>query len=35
LFSALQGQLGLRLEKTKIHVDVLVIDHIDTFPTEN
>jgi uncharacterized protein (TIGR03435 family) len=35
LFFALETQLGLRLEKTKILVDVLVIDHIDRLPSEN
>jgi bla regulator protein blaR1 len=34
IFSALQQQLGLRLEATKGPVDVLVIDHVDK-PSEN
>jgi uncharacterized protein (TIGR03435 family) len=34
LFSALQQQLGLRLEATKGPVDVLVIDHVDK-PSDN
>jgi bla regulator protein blaR1 len=34
IFSALQEQLGLRLEATKGPVDVLVIDHVDK-PSEN
>jgi uncharacterized protein (TIGR03435 family) len=34
LFTALQEQLGLRLEATKGPVDVLVIDHVDK-PSEN
>jgi uncharacterized protein (TIGR03435 family) len=34
LFSALQQQLGLRLEATKGPVDILVIDRVDR-PTEN
>jgi bla regulator protein BlaR1 len=34
IFSALQEQLGLRLEATKGPVDVLVIDHVDR-PSEN
>ena len=34
IFSALQEQLGLRLEATKGPVDVLVIDHVDQ-PSEN
>ena len=32
---ALEQQLGLRLEKSKAALDVLVIDHIDKLPTEN
>jgi uncharacterized protein (TIGR03435 family) len=34
LFTALQEQLGLKLEPTKGAVDVIVIDHIDA-PSEN
>jgi uncharacterized protein (TIGR03435 family) len=34
LFSALQEQLGLRLEATKGPVDILVIDHVEK-PSEN
>jgi bla regulator protein BlaR1 len=34
IFSALQEQLGLRLEPTKGPVDVLIIDHVDQ-PSEN
>lgn len=35
LFVALEKQLGLRLEKGKAGLDVLVIDHVDRVPTEN
>jgi uncharacterized protein (TIGR03435 family) len=34
IFSALQEQLGLKLESSKGPVDVIVIDHID-LPSEN
>jgi uncharacterized protein (TIGR03435 family) len=34
LFTALQEQLGLRLESTKGSVDVMVIDHMER-PSEN
>jgi uncharacterized protein (TIGR03435 family) len=35
LFSALQQQLGLRLDSKKIPFDVIVIDHADKAPTGN
>jgi uncharacterized protein (TIGR03435 family) len=35
LFSALQKQLGLKLEGGKRAMDLLVIDHVDKVPTEN
>jgi uncharacterized protein (TIGR03435 family) len=35
LFDAVSKQLGLRLEKQKRPVSVLVIDHIDEKPTDN
>ena len=35
LFSALEKQLGLRLEKTKTPLEVIVVDHMDKEPTEN
>lgn len=33
--SAMEKQLGLKLEATKIAVDTLVIDHVEKTPTEN
>jgi uncharacterized protein (TIGR03435 family) len=35
LTSALQSQLGLKLEPKKLLIDVFVIDHIEKTPTEN
>lgn len=35
IFSAVEDQLGLKLQKTKVPVDVLVIDHIERVPTAN
>ena len=35
LFTALEKQLGLKLEKSKTQLDVIVIDHMDKQPTEN
>ncbi len=35
LFTAIQQQLGLKLEAGKAPVEVLVIDHIEKAPTEN
>jgi len=35
LFTALEKQLGLKLEKTKVPLDVMVIDHADKTPTDN
>jgi uncharacterized protein (TIGR03435 family) len=34
LFTALPEQLGLRLERTKASVEVVVIDHVE-LPSEN
>ena len=35
LFTALQEQLGLKLESQKVPVEHLIIDHVDRIPTEN
>ena len=35
IFSAVQDQLGLKLEARKGRVEVIVIDHIESVPTEN
>lgn len=35
LFTALQQQLGVRLESKKENVDILVIDHAEKAPTDN
>jgi uncharacterized protein (TIGR03435 family) len=35
IFKALENQLGLHLEKIKLPLDVIVIDHIDKTPEEN
>ena len=35
IFTALEKQLGLKLEKGKALVDVVVIDHLDRGPREN
>jgi uncharacterized protein (TIGR03435 family) len=33
--ATLQKELGLRLEKTRVPTDVLIVDHIEKVPTEN
>jgi len=35
VFTAVQEQLGLKLERAKVPLDIIVIDHIDREPTEN
>jgi uncharacterized protein (TIGR03435 family) len=35
LFSALQQQLGVKLESKKENVDILVVDHAEKMPTDN
>jgi uncharacterized protein (TIGR03435 family) len=35
VYTALQEQLGLRLEGRKIPVDTVVVDHVEKTPTEN
>jgi uncharacterized protein (TIGR03435 family) len=35
LFTALEETAGLRLQKQKVPVPMIVVDHIESIPTEN
>jgi len=35
LFTALEEQFGLRLEKAKVPIEILAIDHVEKIPSEN
>jgi uncharacterized protein (TIGR03435 family) len=35
IYTALEEQLGLRLEARKVPVDVIVVDHVERMPSEN
>jgi uncharacterized protein (TIGR03435 family) len=35
IFQALEKRLGLKLEKSKVTLDLLIVDHLDDVPTDN
>jgi uncharacterized protein (TIGR03435 family) len=35
IFSALQSQLGLKLERQKVSVEIVVVDHLEKIPAGN
>ena len=35
IFTAIQSQLGLKLEPRKASVEMLIVDHVELTPTEN
>jgi uncharacterized protein (TIGR03435 family) len=35
IFQALERQLGLRLEKSTVMLDMMIVDHLDEVPTDN
>jgi uncharacterized protein (TIGR03435 family) len=35
LLDALKGQLGLKVETRKVMAQVLIVDHVNSTPTEN
>jgi uncharacterized protein (TIGR03435 family) len=35
IFAALQSQLGLKLERVKVNIEIMVIDHMDKTPSAN
>jgi uncharacterized protein (TIGR03435 family) len=35
IFTALEDQLGLRLERQKVSIELLVVDHVNKVPSEN
>jgi uncharacterized protein (TIGR03435 family) len=35
IFTAIEEQLGLKLERRDVQLETIVIDHVDREPTEN